>query len=243
MGLKIQGVDPQNSFVDLMNTLRAVYKESHGFKAVVIDSLDAMEPMVFQETCIRNNWKSIEAPGFGKGYVAAADTWRLFVHACNALRRDRGILVLWLALAEAVIHEEPGVPPFRKYGLRLQKRSESLLTQSADAVLFLNTKATIKEIDSGFNQKTYIADGGGTRWLYTDSRPAFMAKNRFNMPEAIMVDKANPWVAISPYLPAIVLPTTVKKPLAIPDDPPLITNPASTQAEMSKALDGDTIPI
>jgi hypothetical protein len=58
----------------------------------------------------------------------------------------------------------------------------------------------MKELDTGFNQKTYVADGGGTRWAFTDARPAFVAKNRFGMPEAILINKADPWAAFEKYV-------------------------------------------
>jgi hypothetical protein len=31
------------------------------------------------------------------------------------------------------------------------------------------------------------ADGGITRWLHVEGRPAFVAKNRYGMPERIMI--------------------------------------------------------
>lgn len=247
-GMKCKRLDAAPDFPTLMNSLRALYKEQHGFSTIVIDSLDALEPFVIRETCRKMGWPDIETPSYGKGWVANDETWRQFISGVDALRRNRGLMVIWTALAEATTHEDPGTPPYKKYSLRLHKRAEKLLTQAADAVLFINTKTTMRELDTGFNQKTYVADGGGTRWANTDARPAFIAKNRFGMPDAVMIDKAHPWAALGKYItynpPAkqVIEPefpfNGEQKPLTIPSgDPP----PPTTTIE--EDLKGDTIPI
>lgn len=190
-----------NQYQQVVEALGALYQEEHNIKTVVIDSLDALEPLIWQETCLRNSWKDIEQPGYGKGYVAADYVWRDIIAGCEALRRDRGMTVIWLALTEASAHEEPGSQPYKRYDLKIHKRAESLTTQAADAVLFVNTKVAIKETDTGFGKKQAHAEGGGTRWLFTDGRPAFVAKNRFAMPDALPIPQRAAYDAIAKYLP------------------------------------------
>ena len=108
--------------------------------------------------------------------------------------------IIWLALALAQNHEEPGSVPYKRYDLKLHKRAEGWVTQAADGVLFLNTKVVIKESEGGFGKKNNHAEGGGTRWMFTDGRPAFVAKNRHNLPEAIMLPKGRAWAEFSKYL-------------------------------------------
>ena len=109
--------------------------------------------------------------------------------------------IIWLALALASNHEEPGSQPYKRYDLKLHKRAEGLMTQAADGVFFINTKVVIKEAESGFGKKAIHAEGGGTRWLFADGRPAFVAKHRFlKMPDAFMLPKGKAWAEISKYL-------------------------------------------
>lgn len=200
------GFGELTEYGQVAEALGALYNEAHEFKTVVIDSMDALEPLVWRETCLRNQWKDIEQPGYGKGYLAADHVWRELIAGCDALRRDRGVQVIWLALAEASNHEEPGAQAYKRYDLKIHKRAEGLLTQAADAVLFLNTKVVIKETEAGFGKKNTHAEGGGTRWMFTDGRPAFVAKNRFNLPDAIPLPKGEAWVALSKYLPGAEVP-------------------------------------
>ena len=50
------------------------------------------------------------------------------------------------------------------------------------------------------------ADGGGNRWLYTTPRPAFVAKNRYGIPDKIMFERGHGYTALADYFP-----TTPKK--------------------------------
>jgi hypothetical protein len=124
----------------------------------------------------------------------------MVIDFCERLRTERGMNVIWLALALAKDHEEPGVQPYKRYDLKVHKRAEGLMTQAADGVFFINTKAVVKEVDSGFGKKSAHVEGAGTRWLYTDGRPAFVAKHRFSgMPDSIMLTKGKGWQEISKY--------------------------------------------
>jgi len=199
-GVEVNSFGDLTSWSQVDEALTALYQEEHTFKTVIIDSVDALEPLIWADVCVQNNWANIETPGYGKGYLMADGHWRRLIDMCDYLRRDRGMTVIWLALALASNHEEPGAQPYKRYDLKLHKRGEGLITQAADGVLFINTKVVVKESEGGFGKKAVHAEGGGTRWLFTDGRPAFVAKNRFHMPEAIMLPKGKGWAEISKYV-------------------------------------------
>jgi len=54
-----------------------------------------------------------------------------------------------------------------------------------DAVLFANYRISTVKSDAGFGKKVTRAVGGGDRVLYTEERPAFLAKQRYNLPAMI----------------------------------------------------------
>jgi hypothetical protein len=210
MGVETNGWGEITSWPQVCEALQALYEEEHSYKTVVIDSLDALEPLIWKDICLQNQWANIETPGYGKGYMVADGHWRQLIDMCDYLRRDRNMNVIWLALALAKDHEEPGSVPYKRYDLKLHRRAEGLATQAADGVLFINTKVVIKEADGGFGKKSIHAEGGGTRWMFTDARPAFVAKNRFNMPETIMLPKGKAWPEVAKYLNP-VSPSTAKQ--------------------------------
>ena len=185
------------SYTEVMEALGALYSETHEFKTVVLDSLDWLEPLVWAETSKLNGWNSIEAAGFGKGYVAALDQWRALLDGFNALRDDRDMAIVMLAHCEIKRFDSPETEPYDRYQIKLQKAASALVQEHVDAVLFANYRVSTVKSDAGFNKKAVRGVGSGDRLLYTNERPAFLAKNRFGMPDVLPLD----WSAVSDHIP------------------------------------------
>jgi len=165
-----------------MEACGALIQESHPYQTAAIDSLDWLEPIIWAETCRRNGWKDIEQPGFGKGYVAAADVWRDFFDCLVAMRDTKGMSVILLAHCEAKRFEDPTSDPYDRYGIKLQPRAGAIAQEWADMVGFANFKTYTQKADAGFNRKVTRGVGLGERVLFTEERPAFYAKNRYGLP-------------------------------------------------------------
>ena len=189
------------SYADVIEALEALYTEEHEFKTVVLDSLDKLEPLVWAYVCEENKWKDIETPGYGKGYVAADAVWRDLIGACNALRRDRGMMVLLIAHSTVERFDDPTTSSYSRYDIRLHKRALGMIQDEMDAILFLNQDVSIKEEDAGFNKKTSKGKGGGNRVIYCELRPSFVAKNRFGLPDKLPYRRGEGWSALAPFMP------------------------------------------
>jgi len=84
---------------DVLSALAELRQESHEYETVVIDSLDWLERLVFDRLCSEHNTTSIEqvAGGYSKGYTLALSLWREIIEHLNALRNERGMVVLLIA--------------------------------------------------------------------------------------------------------------------------------------------------
>ncbi len=69
----------------------------HDYKTLVIDTVDWLEPLLFAEVAKEQGKGSIEDIGYGKGYVIAAEKFRKFMSALDALRKKKDMTVLFLA--------------------------------------------------------------------------------------------------------------------------------------------------
>ena len=185
------------SYEDVMQAIGVLFNDPHDFQTVVIDSLDWLEPMIWASVAKDNGWKDIETPGFGKGYVAALDTWRMFVDGLNALRDERNMTVIMLAHSEIKRFDSPEHEPYDRYQPKLHARASALMQEHVDAVLFANYRISTVKSDVGFSKKVTRAVGGGDRILHTQERPALLAKNRYNLPESIPLD----WQAFAEHVP------------------------------------------
>lgn len=192
------------SFPEVMEALTALATDDHPYKTLVLDSLDWTEPLVWQEVVRQNPVtekgkpvNSIEDFGFGKGYVAALSVWAEYLDALNYLRTERGMTIIQTAHAEVKRYDDPTTDAYDRYQIKLHKAANAKMLEWADAVLFANYRVGIKESEVGFNKKRARAVGAGERLLFTEERPAFIAKNRFSMPAELPLN----WDALAANIP------------------------------------------
>jgi hypothetical protein len=195
--IKVPHFPLAKGFDAVMEALAALYTEAHDFKTVVVDSVDWLEPLVWQRACKDNGWGSIEEPGYGKGYVAALDLWRQYLEGLNALRDERGMTVIQIAHTDIKRFDSPEHEPYDRYVIKLHARAAALLQEHSDVVLFANYRISTVKSDIGFNKKVTRALGSGERVLYTAERPAFLAKNRYGLPDMLPLD----WQAFAATMP------------------------------------------
>lgn len=194
-GTPIEAFPQAKTFQDVMDAIGVLYSEDHDFETAGVDSLDWLEPLVWAEAIRRNNetnpsetWVSIESAGYGKGYIAALDVWRDYFEAIDALRNDKGMAIIQTAHAEVKRFDSPQTEPYDRYQIKLHKAASALAQEHADMVLFANFKTSVTKADAGFNKKVSRGVGAGQRVMYTEERPAFLAKNRHRLPAELPLD-------------------------------------------------------
>lgn len=193
--------EPLTTWPLVNEALTALATEDHQFKTLVVDSITRLEPIIWAETCQRNNWRSIEDGGYGKGYVEADAVWREFLSAITWLRDNRAMTTILLAHETVESFNDPTTDSYNRYSMRLHKRAEALIREDCDVLGFLNQMTSIRKEKGGFNKETAKAVGGGQRALNVAPRPAFQAKNRFNMPDQILINAGQGYAALAQYLP------------------------------------------
>jgi hypothetical protein len=170
---------------EVLDAIATLYKEKHEFQTVVIDSLDWLEAIIQREIETRYEAKEL---AYGKGTIIAAEKWREILDGLNGLRNDKSMVVILLAHCMIKRFDSPEVEPYDRYQPKLQERSNAVIREWCDAVLFANYKTIVKKDDVGFNKTTNRGISTGERLLFTSERPAYMAKNRYNLPESIAMD-------------------------------------------------------
>lgn len=177
--LDVPSLPIATTFDGVMDSLRSLATEEHAFKTLVIDSMDHLEPLIWQ-TLFTEKWTSIEqvGGGYGKGYVEALTVWRKFFDALTWLRDKKGMAIILVAHAEIKTFANPAGEDYDRYQPKLHKSASALVQEWVDAVLFASAKAFAIETDSG---KT-VGKGSGERALYTEERPHHLAKNRWSLP-------------------------------------------------------------
>ena len=180
--LKVDHFPMAQSFDDVMGAIDSLYTEKHDFETVVLDSLDWLEAIIQREIEAKHEAKDL---AYGKGALIAAEKWREILEGFNALRNDKGMAVILIAHTTIKRFDSPETEPYDRYQPKLQERSNAVVREWCDALLFANYKTIVKNADVGFNKAVARGISTGERLLYTSEKPAYMAKNRYNLPESI----------------------------------------------------------
>jgi len=180
--LEVDTFPEAETITDVMEALAALYDDSHEYKTVVIDSLSALEPIIWNQVAFDHGHKSIEDLGFGKGYVYAMDYWRDLVAACKGLAQ-RGITPLLIAHSDIVKFDAPDSDAYDRYQIKLHKRAFQHLYEQADIIGFAHEPVYIKK-ESAKDTKGKAKTAGGRQLRLIES-PAIIAKNRYSMPETV----------------------------------------------------------
>jgi hypothetical protein len=174
-----------SSLSDVYAAIGTLLKDKHDFESVFLDSLDWLEPLLHQHVCEANKWASIEAPGYGKGYIAAAEEWRTLLSGLEALRAQRNMAIILIAHDKIKRFESPLHEGYDQYTLKLHDRAGALVQEWADVIGWANYRVVTTQSDAGYGNKETKARTTGERILHVEPHPAHMGGNRFglkNMP-------------------------------------------------------------
>jgi hypothetical protein len=171
------------SFEDVLKNLQSLIDNENDYKTLVVDSLDWLEPLIWDKACQDNNFKSIESVGYGKGYVEALKYWRIYLNLLNELR-EKGYTIMQIAHNQIKRFESPEIEAYDRHELKLHRKAADLILEHSDCCFFANFKlGTVQVKGKGGNMTTKAVSG--ERILYTVEKPAYLAKNRYALPESL----------------------------------------------------------
>jgi hypothetical protein len=185
-GVTIDAVEGLTTYGAVLETMRVLYQDPHGFKTLIIDTLDVLEQMLLEQVCDAHHWKNIEQPPYGKGWVIADGEWRRLLSAIDALRTKHGMTIVLIAHSTIERFDDPRAPSYTMFLPKLHKRARHLVLDACDIVGFLAEDLHVLTSDAGFRERTR-ATSTNQRFLFVEGNAAFVAKNRFAMPAKIAI--------------------------------------------------------
>ncbi|GDX83907.1 hypothetical protein LBMAG42_57180 [Deltaproteobacteria bacterium] len=188
-----------SSWDDLRQAVWTIQREGlpNGLTAIVIDTIDSFERLLWQELIEKANCDTIEevGGGFGKGYTRAAENMAALSADLDIVRRKHGINVILLAHVHVRPFNDPNGPAYDRYEMRMHKGTAALWSSWADAVLFACFDVTVlKTGKKGRVQNASEMEKGKAtdirRVVYTSKDAAYDAKNRHGLPDELPLDFA-----------------------------------------------------
>ena len=172
-------------YEDVIEAITTLYTEQHEFQTVFVDSLDWLEPLILAKVCKDNGVDNIEKIGYGKGYIFADDLWKTFFAGLDRLRNDRGMTVVCIAHEQLTKVKDPSqANDYDAYSLKLNKRATALVNEWADIIGFAQHEIYTRQVDPANKlNKDVKATTTGQRKLHLNPHPAYVAGNRYGMPD------------------------------------------------------------
>lgn len=175
---------------DVNTALDELSNENHGYRTLVIDTLDWLEPLVYAHICAKDGASNIEkaAGGYGKGYREAYNEMLEFRHKLSFLRESKEINIILLAHSKVNTFEDPTTDHgYSRYELKLQESNSislrAMWREYVDSVLFCNFETFSKGEGKSARGVTTRE-----RKMWTERDAGFDAKNRFSLPFEMPLD-------------------------------------------------------
>lgn len=156
-----------------------------GFKTLVIDTLDWIEPMLYAHVVAaakKNDIKHIEDFGYGKGYVIAQQEARKMLAVLDKVNAA-GLAVLILSHSQLKTVKNPEGDDYDHFESKVNTKVAGIFKEWSDAVLFARFEIYVRK--EGMKVK---AQGGTERIVQTTHSAAWDAKNRYGLPEVMDLD-------------------------------------------------------
>jgi len=186
-GIETNSFPLLQTYAEVEAALLSLYSEAHDFGTVVVDSTDWLEPLIWKHVCDKNQWASIETPGYGRGYVEANAVWREFLDKLNTLRMEKGMAIILIAHSAVKNFKAPDSEAFDRYELKMQRGALGLIVEWADAILFAQEETAIKKEVNG-QQTRARGISTGRRIMNTNAKPSFIAGNRYSLPDVLPLE-------------------------------------------------------
>jgi hypothetical protein len=168
---------------DVLDAIRTLTNEAHEYKTLAIDSLDWVEPHIWQAVCDSAGVGNIEevGGGFGKGYTAALEQWRILLGALEKLQAMKGMHVILISHSLIKLFKNPEGDDFERYVLKLNEKAAGLCREWTKGVYFANYETfAVKE-----KSKRVKGVSTGARLIHTQRTAAYDAKDRYGLPESL----------------------------------------------------------
>jgi hypothetical protein len=162
--LKVSSTD------ELIEVLMEIRKTD--YRTVAVDTLEALERLIYTEICRKAKVDSIEKAfgGYGKGYVTAGETMGRILDALSALLALRKMPVVLGQCEVKTVSDPEG--EFAMFVPRANKHLSNRVMEWADIVGFATREHS-------------AATGSGNRVMFTAPTKRAIAKSRLTLPEQI----------------------------------------------------------
>jgi hypothetical protein len=144
---------------------------------MVTDSVDILEKRLWLHLCQQNKWRTIESPGFQRGYNDAAETFYKVITRMKEIAESQGKNFLFIAHSAVKSVLSPESETYDRHGISLHKVLHETFFGQMDALFFAHFDTAVRKNAGG----DIVAGTGGQRLLTVGESLSAVCGNRFGL--------------------------------------------------------------
>lgn len=164
---------------EVMANINMLLVDEHDFKTLVIDSWSSLQTLIFEEVAELKGKDDISDIGFQNGYKKAIAKQETILKSLTKLIQRKKMMIVIVAHCEVTKHNPPDGEAYDKYNVALHKELAPFVKRWVDVALFFQGKVYTSKDK---NDKVTAVNNEMQRFIYTQERPLFWAKNRYGLP-------------------------------------------------------------
>lgn len=164
--------------------VQALLSEDHSYQTYVIDTLDALEALVWKQVRVEGKCRSVEdyGGGYQKGYIRAKEIFIGILDELTQLSEKMNVWMICHSQLKAV--NDPTLSgSYDVYDLKLHHKATDVVQQKVDCILFGKMEVAVTKDSPKARKGRGVSTGD--RLLYCQPATGVMAKNRYDMPATI----------------------------------------------------------
>jgi hypothetical protein len=146
------------------------------YLTLVVDTADVLEKRLWAFVCAQGKYKSIESPGYGKGYAEAYEEWVKVLDTCKELN-GKGKNVIFTAHSSVKTILSPDSETYDRHQINLHSKVSEYFYGQMDLIGFCHHETFIKKNASGSN----VGLTTTKRMLLVSDSLAAQCGNRFSL--------------------------------------------------------------
>ena len=191
--------DVVGSYEEVMEIFQYLYSGT-SYRAVIVDTLDWMEPMLHESICRARGFDSIidnrnPETNYGRGLkYHAVEGWKKFLYNCDHLRKETGMSIILVAHSQVEKISPPESDAYDRYSFKIDKNATAVVEEWADVIGFYNREVLVSKEDQGFGKKKGKALNIDDRRVLNlqATSPAWISGNSFDLPDCVVTMKDAP---------------------------------------------------
>jgi len=188
---------------DILDQTAELANTDHSYKTLCLDTTDAASILAEQYVCEKENWGSIEDPGFGKGFTKVKEAWVHLLNGFQACYDIKNMNIILLSHAAVKLFSDGINEPYDRWEMRCHKQVNYLIKDWCDFNFFANYEVNVQKDGNKNRGVSY-----GNRSLFTKFAAGYDAKSRVDLPSKLNFE----WSAFMEAYLAATAPQPTPKP-------------------------------